>query len=176
MPPVESATERAGNNETDPELAHRRQDSARDRAPGEYSLCSAEIRWTPARGESVRRGLGEADGAPAFLDELGRRVDGVLDRHLEVDAVLVEVDQSRQTLNDACGPCGYSGLPLIPGIARPGAAHIPTVATTTWSRLSAIAPTAPLCAQPYMSAVSRKGTRGRRAPDRRDRLPSSVAP
>ena len=61
----------------------------------EYSVCTAVIGCTACgAADRLRRGLAEPDVADlALLDQLGERADGLLDRRVRVDAVLVvEVD------------------------------------------------------------------------------------
>ena len=61
------------------------------RVQSEYSLCSAVTGCTAcARGSSARR-LGQAEVLDlALLDQVLHRAGHVLDRHVRVDAVLIE--------------------------------------------------------------------------------------
>ena len=72
-----------------------RTSASRSRVHSDHSLCSAAIGWT-ATARRMEAAL--ASDRPRYrtlpcCDQLGHRADGVLDRHLRVDPVLVvEVD------------------------------------------------------------------------------------
>jgi hypothetical protein len=120
------------------------------RHQSEYSLCSAVTGWTAcARRMVCTPGFGEAEVLHlALLDQVLHRAGHVFDRHVRIDAVLIEqvdgVGPSRLSepsadLLDVLGPAVQAGLPparwLEVGIeSKPN-----LVAITTWSRNGASA-------------------------------------
>ena len=165
----EAAAERAVGDEADPELAHRRQDLRLGIARPERVLgLQRRDRMDGVRAANRVRGrLGEPEVAHLpLLDELGHRADGLLDRRLEVDAVLVvEVDRlDAEPL--AATPRRRSGrtraLPLMPRYSPCGAAHVPELRREhdlgRGGRRSPCRRARSFAHGPYMSAVSRKVT------------------
>ena len=157
-------------HEADAELAHvgRICRPPASRAQSEYSVCSALIGWTACARRIVSgRGLGQPEVADlALRDELGHRADGLLDRRVGVDAVLVvEVDVVDAEAAAATRRRPRARTPASPRMPRDGAVRrrgrLPNfVARTTSSRRPAIArPTSSSFVYgPYMSAVSRSVT------------------
>jgi hypothetical protein len=124
------------------------------RVHSEYSVCSAVTGARRARGGWSRAGLGQADVADLALgDQLGQRADGVLDRRVRVDAVLVvQVDvvgaQPAQRALDGGADVGGAAVEPTPGGAAGVGDEPNLVASTTWSRR-------PLMARPTSSSLER---------------------
>ena len=142
--------------------------SSTSRVHSEYSRLHGRDRVHGVRAaDRLGAGLGEADVADlALLHQFGHRADGLLDRRVGVDAVLVvEVDVvDAQALQRALAAAWtYSGLPSIePSVdSSPGVAELDR---RTWSpgrpRRAGPAIARPtsrsLVCGPYMSEVSRK--------------------
>ena len=165
LPGEEAAAERAVRDEADAELAAgRKHPVLRVARPQRVLGLERRDRVDGVRAaDRLRRGLGQAEVAHlARLDELRHRADGLLDRHADVDAVLVvEVDvvdaeplaarprtpaartrrrRGSRASRRRCGRCRTSSRAM------------------TSSRRPAIAfPTSfSFAPRPYMSAVSRK--------------------
>ena len=164
----EAAAERAVGDEADPELAHRRQDLRLGVARPERVLASAAPRsdGRRARGESCperpRRARGSAPSPPARARPSRRPSPRSASRGRRGAGSRGRSSRLRGAPATPRRPSGRSpGLPLMPRNSPAGPRMFPNfVATTTWSRRSAIAfPTSRSFApQPYMSAVSRKVT------------------
>ena len=139
--PVRKPRPAGERHEADAEFAQRRQDPLL-RAPGPQRVLRLH-RGDRVNGvraaDGVRAGLGEAEGADLALgDQLADRADGLLDRGVRVDPVLVvQVDVvGAEPLQRALDGRADVGRPAveIPGPAPACETRPNFVASTTWSR------------------------------------------
>ena len=97
----EALAERAEGHEADAEFLERRQHllASGPRYHSEYSLCSAVTGWTAcARRIVCGAGLGQAEVLDlACRDQVLHRAGHVLDRHVRVDAMLIEAGRWRRS-------------------------------------------------------------------------------